>query len=281
MRAASADGSRSCSTTSGSTTAARCSPATIELWVVARTDAEVRTAMEGVTRDVNRMIVSGAAELFPELMARPRAGRGARDDARDDARSGAAAVHRRRRRRGPALAAGADASARSVRQPVVMDESLVRHRPLVLVPGACLGGWAWRSVAGRLRARGHDVYPVTLTGLGERVHLARAEVDLETHITDVVNLLEYEDHRGCRARRPLVFRHRRHRGRRPLLRAAQHGRLSRLLAAARWHVARRRAAAGDARRPGGRRSPSGATGGAGRCPTWPRCAATRSGAPPA
>ena len=42
----------------------------------------------------------------------------------------------------------------------------------VLVPGAWLGGWAWNDVAARLRAVGHDVYPVTLTGLGERVHLA-------------------------------------------------------------------------------------------------------------
>ncbi len=74
-----------------------------------------------------------------------------------------------------------------------MDESLLRRRPFVLVPGACLGGWAWQSVAARLRGHGHDVYPMTLTGLGERVHLARAEVDLETHITDIVNLLEYED----------------------------------------------------------------------------------------
>jgi len=62
----------------------------------------------------------------------------------------------------------------------------------VLVPGACLGGWAWREVAARLRAQGHDPYPVTLTGLGDRVHLARADVDLETHIADVVNLLDYE-----------------------------------------------------------------------------------------
>jgi len=67
------------------------------------------------------------------------------------------------------------------------------NRPLVLVPGACLGGWAWRDVARILRDRGHDVYPVTLTGLGERVHLANPEVDLETHIADVVNLLDYED----------------------------------------------------------------------------------------
>lgn len=66
-------------------------------------------------------------------------------------------------------------------------------RPIVLVPGACLGGWCWRDVARPLRSAGHDVYPVTLTGLGERVHLARPEVTLETHIDDVVNLLEYED----------------------------------------------------------------------------------------
>jgi pimeloyl-ACP methyl ester carboxylesterase len=66
-------------------------------------------------------------------------------------------------------------------------------RPLVLVPGACLGGWAWRDVAARLRALGHDVYPVTLTGLGERVHLAGPEVDLDTHIADVVGVLDYED----------------------------------------------------------------------------------------
>jgi pimeloyl-ACP methyl ester carboxylesterase len=67
-----------------------------------------------------------------------------------------------------------------------------RPRPIVLVPGACLGGWAWQGVAARLRALGHDVYPVTLTGLGERVHLANRSVDLETHVADVVNLLDYE-----------------------------------------------------------------------------------------
>src|ERR687893_1746620 len=63
----------------------------------------------------------------------------------------------------------------------------------ILVPGAWLGGWAWRDVAARLRTGGHDVYPITLTGLGERVHLARPEVDLETHITDVVNTITWND----------------------------------------------------------------------------------------
>jgi pimeloyl-ACP methyl ester carboxylesterase len=66
-------------------------------------------------------------------------------------------------------------------------------RPIVLVPGALLGGWAWRDVAAALRRRGHDVYPVTLTGLGERAHLATPEVDLETHIADVVGVLDSED----------------------------------------------------------------------------------------
>ena len=63
----------------------------------------------------------------------------------------------------------------------------------VLVGGAWLGGWCWQPIARSLRERGHDVYPVTLTGLGERVHLARPEVDLETHVPDVVNLIEFED----------------------------------------------------------------------------------------
>lgn len=70
-------------------------------------------------------------------------------------------------------------------------------RPLVLVPGACLGAWAWRDVAARLRSLGHDVFPVTLTGLGDRAHLARRDVDLETHIADVVAVLDYEDLRDA------------------------------------------------------------------------------------
>ena len=66
----------------------------------------------------------------------------------------------------------------------------------VLVGGAWLGGWCWQRVVRRLRDNGHDGYPVTLTGLGERVHLASPEVDLETHITEVVNLIEFEDLHG-------------------------------------------------------------------------------------
>jgi pimeloyl-ACP methyl ester carboxylesterase len=63
----------------------------------------------------------------------------------------------------------------------------------VLVGGGWLSGWCWQRVARRLREEGHDAYPATLTGLGDRVHLASPEVNLETHITDVVNLIEFED----------------------------------------------------------------------------------------
>lgn len=48
--------------------------ATMELWVAARTDDEIRGAMADVARDITRLIAQGGAELFPELMAKPRAG---------------------------------------------------------------------------------------------------------------------------------------------------------------------------------------------------------------
>lgn len=63
----------------------------------------------------------------------------------------------------------------------------------VLIPGFWLGGWAWRPVADALRARGHEVYALSLTGMGERAHLTRPDIDLDVHVTDVLNLLRYED----------------------------------------------------------------------------------------
>lgn len=66
-------------------------------------------------------------------------------------------------------------------------------RNYVTVHGAWTGGWHWRQVARRLRSAGHEVFAPTLTGLGERVHLASPDVDLSTHIQDIVNVLYYED----------------------------------------------------------------------------------------
>jgi len=66
----------------------------------------------------------------------------------------------------------------------------------VLVHGAFHGGWCWRDVARLLRGRGHEVFTPTLTGLGERAHLATPGVDLDTHIRDVTAVLEWEELSG-------------------------------------------------------------------------------------
>ena len=63
----------------------------------------------------------------------------------------------------------------------------------VLVPGQHCGAWSWKKVIPLLRAAGHDVYATTPTGLGDRVHLTSPSIDLDTHITDVVNVLEFEE----------------------------------------------------------------------------------------
>jgi pimeloyl-ACP methyl ester carboxylesterase len=63
----------------------------------------------------------------------------------------------------------------------------------VLVHGGGHGGWCWQRIVPLLRAAGHEVYTPTLTGLGERSHLLRPDIDLDTHIADVLGVLRYED----------------------------------------------------------------------------------------
>ena len=66
----------------------------------------------------------------------------------------------------------------------------------VLVHGGAHGGWCYQPLARLLRAAGHTVYTPTLTGLGERSHLLRPDLDLDFHIRDVVAVLHYEDLRN-------------------------------------------------------------------------------------
>lgn len=63
----------------------------------------------------------------------------------------------------------------------------------VLVHGAWHGGWCYRKVEKLLRAGGYEVFTPTLTGVGERSHLRETNITLETHIQDVLNLIEWED----------------------------------------------------------------------------------------
>ncbi|MFJ8588262.1 alpha/beta hydrolase [Streptomyces sp. NPDC093595] len=63
----------------------------------------------------------------------------------------------------------------------------------VLVSEMFTGGWIWREAAARLREAGAEAHPVTLTGMGDRRHLAGPGTDLETHIQDVTRLLDRLD----------------------------------------------------------------------------------------
>jgi pimeloyl-ACP methyl ester carboxylesterase len=63
----------------------------------------------------------------------------------------------------------------------------------VIVHGAWSGAHAWRWIRPLLRDAGHEVFTPSLTGLGERAHLASPQVDLDTHVRDVVGVLEFED----------------------------------------------------------------------------------------
>jgi pimeloyl-ACP methyl ester carboxylesterase len=63
----------------------------------------------------------------------------------------------------------------------------------VLIHGAWWGSWCWSRVRSLLAAEAHQVFTPTLTGLGERSHLLSRDVDLNTHIADVTNLMVWED----------------------------------------------------------------------------------------
>lgn len=91
------------------------------------------------------------------------------------------------------LAATAGAAVASVHLTAQAKGRHVTTRTYVLVHAAWHGGWCWKKLTALLRARGHEVHAPTLTGLGERAHLARRDVGLETHVEDVVNVLECEN----------------------------------------------------------------------------------------
>src|ERR1700758_1575192 len=63
----------------------------------------------------------------------------------------------------------------------------------VLVHGAWHGSWCWKRVRERLEKGGHNVFTPTRTGVGERSHLNSRDINLETHIADVLNLIRWEE----------------------------------------------------------------------------------------
>jgi pimeloyl-ACP methyl ester carboxylesterase len=63
----------------------------------------------------------------------------------------------------------------------------------VVAHGAWSAGWAWKKMRPLMQAAGHEFWTPTHTGLGERAHLAHPDVDLDTHIQDIMAVLETED----------------------------------------------------------------------------------------
>lgn len=77
---------------------------------------------------------------------------------------------------------------------VIVHAQNVHHKAtFVLVHGAWHGGWCWQDVENNLEKKDYKVYSPTLTGLGERKHLINEKVNIDTHINDIVNLIEMED----------------------------------------------------------------------------------------
>ncbi|WP_439519018.1 alpha/beta fold hydrolase [Hydrogenophaga sp.] len=72
-------------------------------------------------------------------------------------------------------------------------ETSARKTAFVLVHGAWHGAWCWQRVLPLLRASDVPAHAVTLTGLGERAHLLSPDIDLHTHIQDVMGLIEAEE----------------------------------------------------------------------------------------
>jgi pimeloyl-ACP methyl ester carboxylesterase len=75
----------------------------------------------------------------------------------------------------------------------VAAQAQTKARTFVLVHGAWHGGWCWRRVVDRLTAKGHYVVAPTLSGVGERSHLKPDDIDLTTHIDDVVGEVKWKD----------------------------------------------------------------------------------------
>jgi pimeloyl-ACP methyl ester carboxylesterase len=71
-------------------------------------------------------------------------------------------------------------------------QAQLARKTFVLVHGSWAGGWVWRPVADLLESGGHKVFTPTLTGVGERSHLLNDKVNLGTHITDIVNVIKWE-----------------------------------------------------------------------------------------
>ena len=66
----------------------------------------------------------------------------------------------------------------------------------LIAHGAWSGGWSWKKLRPEMAARGHTILTPTYTGLGERAHLARADLGLSDHVADMLGVIEAEELSG-------------------------------------------------------------------------------------
>src|ERR1700710_1984276 len=59
--------------------------------------------------------------------------------------------------------------------------------------GAWSAGWAWKKMHPLMQAAGHRLGTPSYTGFGRGAHLAHQGLDLESHIQDMLNVIQYED----------------------------------------------------------------------------------------
>ncbi len=74
-----------------------------------------------------------------------------------------------------------------------IEDNVGVRKTFVLIHGAWHGGWCWSRVSDLLLSKGHKVYAPSLTGNGDRSHLLSKDINLDTHIADIVNLFKWED----------------------------------------------------------------------------------------
>ena len=63
---------------------------------------------------------------------------------------------------------------------------------IVLVPGAFHGAWYYSPIMPQLRAAGHEVHAISLSGLDGPEGRPRVSINLDTHIADVISLIQLE-----------------------------------------------------------------------------------------
>lgn len=88
---------------------------------------------------------------------------------------------------------GAIVSAVGLTRASIAAQEQLHQKTYVLAPGSWHGGWSWSRVATQLRRAGHQVFTPSYTGLGDRAHLLSKDIDINTFVNDLINVIVSEE----------------------------------------------------------------------------------------